>query len=546
MLHLQTLLDNPVILTTKSLSWEFANIEGLRLYPVETLIDDRSSLDNPGHMIPGDLKDSEDDAVLVLTSGSTAKVKAVALTHGQIIASLQGKESHHKTHSGDVFLNWIGMDHVASLVEIHLHASKLLIRGTHSTMLWLIIEVSLHSDQIHVLTSELPRDPLLFIQLLHTHQVAYTFAPNFFLTRLRDALASSPNFTADLSSLRKLISGGEANVSVTCEALTRQLQRYGVRGEVITPGFGMTETCAGSIYAEASPCSESTPALDLEFTSVGMCVPGIKMRVVRLPRKSQLAACGEIGELQLKGPVVFKRYFNDPYATAQAFTDDGWFVTGDLAWLDNSGCLNLAGRSKDTIIVNGVNWNSTEIETAIEDEAIQGVLQSFTVAFPCRDPGSATESIAIVYCLDHASDDAARFETHKAVGKTVALLTGHTPDRIIPLPMEMLEKSSLGKISRTQVRTAYQAGDYKALENHHMDAIRRYQQVQWQQPETDTEYTVQRILSGLITVPAEEISTDLSIFELGIGSFDLIHFKTTIQETLRPPVDIPMSVIMAE
>ncbi|KAJ9480907.1 hypothetical protein VN97_g12613 [Penicillium thymicola] len=520
-LHLQALLDKPVILTSERLLPEFRGVEGLALHSVESLGDKRPT--NPAMNLPGPLKDPEQTALLMLTSGSTGNAKAVPLRHGQILAALRGKASHYESRPGDVFLNWVGLDHVASMTEVHLLA------------------VSLGSEQVHIPASKLSQNPLRFIELLETHRVTSTFAPNFFLTKLRDALAANPMLTADLSALRRINSGGEANVVATCAALTRQLQQrchIPSNMEVISPGFGMTETCAGAIHYTGG-----FPSVDvkrgLEFARLGTCIPGVQMRVVG--KNNQHAVCGETGELQLKGPIIFTGYYNDPVATAQAFTEDGWFITGDLAWIDDSGSLNLAGRIKDIIIINGVNWSAAEIETAIEEEGIPGVTPSWTVVFPYRDPGSPTEGVAVVYVPAFGEDEAAvRFETGAAITKIVALLTAQKPGHIIPLPAEMLEKSLLGKVSRTKVRNAFVSGVYAAIEERHLAAVNAYRQSTWKKCATETERKIQVVLSEILQIPMEKISADSSVFELGISSFDLISLKTKIA------MDIPMSVLMTQ
>jgi long-subunit acyl-CoA synthetase (AMP-forming) len=81
---------------------------------------------------------------------------------------------------------------------------------------------------------------------------------------------------------------------------------------------------------------------------------------MRIMKSTEVEAeAGEIGDLQVSGPIVFKRHLNNPTATEEAFTDDGWFITGDLAYIDCSGNLNLTCRSKDTIIVNGMKYSSS-------------------------------------------------------------------------------------------------------------------------------------------------------------------------------------------
>ena len=120
LLHLHAQLNQPVVLTSKRLVPEFLGLEELRLHDVESLL---SSAAKDGLIqYLGVQKLAEDVAVLMLTSGSTGSAKAVPLRHGQLLTAIQGKSTHHGTLPGDVFYNWVGLDHVASLTEIHLHA----------------------------------------------------------------------------------------------------------------------------------------------------------------------------------------------------------------------------------------------------------------------------------------------------------------------------------------------------------------------------------------------------------------------------------------
>lgn len=136
----------------------------------------------------------------MLTSGSTGNSKAVCLSHGQILSSMRGKSIHHGTTEKDVFLNWIGLDHVANLVEIHLHA------------------MSLAAQQVHIQSSDILANPTLFLKKVALHKVTYTFAPNFFLATLVQSLGSlnetfnqekehPDNFTLDMANRTNSSSG---------------------------------------------------------------------------------------------------------------------------------------------------------------------------------------------------------------------------------------------------------------------------------------------------------------------------------------------------
>jgi acyl-CoA synthetase (AMP-forming)/AMP-acid ligase II len=110
----------------------------------------------------------------MLTSGSTGNPKAVCLHHGQIIHALQGKRVCHRTNWRDVFLNWTGLDHVANLTEIHLHAT------------------ALAAMQVHILEADVLADPKLFLEMISSYKATYTFAPNFFLAALVRTIESLP------------------------------------------------------------------------------------------------------------------------------------------------------------------------------------------------------------------------------------------------------------------------------------------------------------------------------------------------------------------
>ncbi len=125
--HIESLLEllsNPLIITTEELLPEFAGWDSLRLKAIGELRMTPTSR-SKGSALKGYQKASDEVAVLMLTSGSTGNAKAVGLTNKQILHAVVGKSQHHQTTEDDVFLNWTGLDHVANLTEIHLHALSL-------------------------------------------------------------------------------------------------------------------------------------------------------------------------------------------------------------------------------------------------------------------------------------------------------------------------------------------------------------------------------------------------------------------------------------
>lgn len=192
----------------------------------------------------------------------------------------------------------------------------------------------------------------------------------------------------------------------------------------------------------------------------------------------------------------------------------------------------MLGRAKDTINIAGVKWSCTDIENTIEEEDIPGLAASYTVAFPTRPPKAPTEQIAIVYRPVFDLEDAsARLRTTNAIAKIVSLVTGRAPDYVFPGPTG-LEKSSLGKISRTQLRTTFEAGHFDKLLREDQQILEGYRQSQFEAAETDMERAVQGTVADLVVIHPDKISMEASIFELGVSSFNLIMLKSMLEKAV--------------
>lgn len=308
-----------------------------------------------------------------------------------------------KLDTRTALLNWVGLDHVAGLIEIHLQA------------------MHLGMDQVHVPAATVIADPSSFLNIVSRHRVSRSFAPNFYLAKLKQTIESNDpriDKILDLSCLSYLASGGESNHTGMCSAVANLLHHeYGAPETVITPGFGMTETCAGAIFNKDFPFCDIRNGL--EFASLGKCMPGIHMRVTK-SGAATVVLPDEDGNLKVSGSVVSTRYYNNPSATEEAFTADGWFKTGDQAIIDSAGYLKLIGRSKEVININGVKYLPHELETAIDEASITGDTSSYTVCLSNRPKDSTTERIHVFYLPTYLPEDSkARVETLDAIVSTV-------------------------------------------------------------------------------------------------------------------------------
>ncbi|KAH7919253.1 acetyl-CoA synthetase-like protein, partial [Leucogyrophana mollusca] len=376
--HIKNLFSSATWLTNEVGAEQVNSIAGLEIHLLSELKASAESLNVAADWVAYEAK-PDDEAILFLTSGSTGFSKAVVHTHRTILAACYAKgESYGLTPESHV-LNWVGFDHVAGSLEMH------------------IAPLLFGASQLHVHASAIISDPLRFLRLVDEKSIELAFAPNFLLAKLtRDLEKRTDLYGAfDLSSIKRINSGGEAVVTKTAQAFAVTFKKLARNPEkvafTISPGFGMTETCAGCIY---DPVDVTATQPAHEFLDLGRPISGCEMRIVSPDDGTTLRRDGESGELQVRGPMVFVRYYNNPEATSSSFVEGGWYRTGDVGIIEK-GVMRLSGRIKDTVIVHGVSYGIPELETYLQ--TVEGVTHSFLAAAPYRAPGQETEGFIIFY-----------------------------------------------------------------------------------------------------------------------------------------------------
>ncbi|MFF6813404.1 AMP-binding protein [Streptomyces sp. NPDC012403] len=497
--HVDALLEGPLIVTSGSVAAELPRVNGLRVGLLERLYTAEPA--EPYRAAP------EDTALLVLTSGSTGNSKAVMLSHANLLAAMTAKNGHHRLTAADTTLNWVSFDHVAALLECHL------------------LPLSTGGRQLHVEPSVILQEPLEFLRISSRHGVTMTFTPNFLLGQLNAAAERlrAGGERLDLTRLRHIVSGGEAVVRTTGEGFLDHFAPHGLARDALWPAFGMTETCAGSVYSR-----KAFPEVDRgsEFASLGTPVHGLRMRVADADDRELPE--GAVGELQLSGPMVTSGYYNNPGATEEAFTADGWFRSGDLGRIE-AGRLSLVGRSKDSVIVNGVNYFSHEIEASLEQ--LPGVAGAYVAAFPTRSAGADTEQLVIAFHPDVPDDEAMLHQVLTAVRSSVVLHWGFRPFLVLPLPKEAFPKTSLGKIQRSLMRQRLESGAYEA-EAHAAAELTTRMLGGHTPPEGATEQALCEIYAEILDVDPGSLSASAAFFDLGGTSLDILRLRSKVAERL--------------
>jgi len=426
------MLDHAPILTGSRLLSELQSISqsmdmpDMRVLNIEELR--KNERDSKWHKSKAD-----DVALILLTSGSTGMPKGVMLRHCNFLSRSAGTAQMNELTDNEISLNWFPLDHVGGIVMFH------------------VMDLCLCARQIQVPTASVLEDPLKWLDLVHKHRVSVSWAPNFAFGLINDrAEEIRASKSWDLSCLDFVLNGGEAIVAKTAARFMEVLAPFGLPSTAMHPAWGMSETSSGIAFSDHFDVSKAGASL----VEVGAAIPGAAMRIV--DGQDHVVEEGKIGRLQASGATITAGYYNNMKLSEESFSRDGWLNTGDLAFLLD-GQLTITGRSKDVIIVNGVNYYSHEIEAAVEE--VEGVDISFTAACPVRVSGSNTDKLAIFF-HPLESDWEFKLDLLRKIREVVVRNIGLNPDYLIPVERQDVPKTGIGKIQHSQMRERFEAGEF--------------------------------------------------------------------------------------
>ena len=177
--------------------------------------------------------------------------------------------------------------------------------------------------------------------------------------------------------------------------------------------------------------------------SVGPPLPGVEVRIC--DGVGAVLPDGETGNLQVRGESVFREYWRMPEKTAEDFTGDGFFNTGDLGVIDEDGYVSIVGRSKDLIITGGLNVYPVEVEGIINDTA--GVRESAVIGVPHPDFGEAV--VAVVVCAHGTALNEDQVTAHAK-----DRLAGYKAPKHVAL-VDELPRNTMGKVQKNLLREEY-------------------------------------------------------------------------------------------
>ncbi|MBA4214421.1 MAG: malonyl-CoA synthase [Polaromonas sp.] len=403
-----------VVCSPKNFGWVSRTAFTADTRYVFTLGEDRSGslLERAAHH--GDrhtpaVRQDDDLAAILYTSGTTGRSKGAMLTHGNLRSNAVMLRDYWRWQADDVLIHALPIFHVHGLfVAIH----GALING--SKMIWLG-----------------KFDPKLAISKFPEATV-FMGVPTLYVRMLAE-----PTLTkAQAAHMRLFISG---SAPLLIETFTEWQSRT---GHAILERYGMSET----VMLTSNPCGEDPRhpgQTERRGGTVGFPLPGVALRVVG--DDGQPVPLGEIGGIQVQGPNVFKGYWRMPEKTAEEFTADGFFKTGDVGRVDERGYVTIVGRSKDLIISGGYNVYPAEIEGAIND--LPGVAESAVIGVPHPDFGEV--GIAVVIAKPGAVVEPDR---------VIATLKSQLANFKIPkrcLVVDELPRNTMGKVQKNLLREQY-------------------------------------------------------------------------------------------
>ena len=292
----------------------------------------------------------DDLAALLYTSGTTGRSKGAMLTQENLLSNARTLAEYWRFGPEDVLLHALPIFH------------------THG--LFVATNVALLTGGSMIFLPKFDLDDVIAGLPSATTMMG---VPTFYTRLLGD-----PRFTGELVAHMRLFVSGSA--PLLAETHTQFEARTGHR---ILERYGMTETNMNS----SNPYDGERRA-----GTVGFPLPGVELKVTD-PETGADVPPSEIGIIEVRGPNVFKGYWQMPEKTAEELREDGFFITGDLGQIDSDGYVHIVGRNKDLIISGGFNIYPKEVEDILDRQP--GVLESAVIGVPHADMGQGIVAVLV-------------------------------------------------------------------------------------------------------------------------------------------------------
>lgn len=350
------------------------------------------------------VKDACDLASIIYTSGTTGRSKGACLSHGNLSSNARVLHRLWGWKPEDVLVHALPIFHVHGLF-VAIHGALL----SGSRMIWFDKFSAPAAAARFPEASVFMGVPTMYVRLL-----------------------AEPSLDREACRNMRLFISGSAPLSPETFAEWRERT-----GHTILERYGMSETMMLS----------SNPYFDEEGErragTVGFPLPGTQIRIEG--ESGTVSAPEAIGEIEVRGPNVFSGYWRMPEKTAEAFTAEGWFRTGDVGKFDASGYLGIVGRCKDLIITGGYNVYPAEIESYVNE--MPGVAESAVIGSPHPDFGEGVVAVVV-------PRSGATLDPPGIISALKTRIAGFkVPKKVFVLPE--LPRNAMGKVQKNILRSRY-------------------------------------------------------------------------------------------
>lgn len=470
-----------------------------------------------------------DIAFIQFSSGSTGNPKGVILTHGNLIANTLACGHGIKVSNEDSLLSWMPLTHDMGIIGFHL------------------TPVVFGLNNILMPTSLFIRHPALWFKKVVKHKATVLSSPNFGYSYFLSGFDPKNASEWDLSHVRVIFNGAEPISYKLCNKFLDTMSTFGLKRTSMFTVYGMAEASLAvafppvgeefvTVYVDRNYLGVGEQVQELEendinavgFVEEGYAVDFCQIRICDY--SDNILGDRVVGQIQIKGSNVTSGYYNNPAATENVITHDGWLKTGDLGFL-RDGRLVVTGRIKEIIFVNGQNIYPYDIERILEEH--EEIETGKVVATSAFDSQTQREEIIIFVLYKKKEEDflplASRIKT------LISEKTGLSVKEVIPI--KKIPKTTSGKIQRYKLAEMYQKGEFSEIINVLRECS---EQVAYTKEvvfvNNETEMSILKICREVFKT--NDIGIDDNFFEFGANSLKLTLLASALHEEFD--VEVPL------
>ncbi|MEQ1529444.1 MAG: AMP-binding protein, partial [Methylococcales bacterium] len=564
--RLQSIIDDSqatIILSTQNVATTVRQFSGNSVCLLDKywlLTDTVSAIDPNSWRLP-DLH-SHDLAFLQYTSGSTGNAKGVMISHGNLMANQRLIQRRFSHNAQSTVVGWLPLYHDMGLIG---NVMQPLYCGTSAILM---------SPMAFL------EKPVRWLQAISDYHAHTSGGPNFAYELCARKITDKEKSGLNLSSWQLAFNGAEPINPDTLDRFTAAFAHCGFNRRAFYPCYGLAEATLLATGGDKNtgPTVTAFNKESLEQGKIQSVIAGDKVsrnlvgcggiaaeadQSIRIvdPESGELCGVGRIGEIQLGGPSISQGYWQNSFATEQAFISDTnnqgrWLRTGDLGFIED-GELFVSGRLKDLIIIRGRNYYPHDLEYAVEsatDALNSGGVSAFEVK------GDDGEKLVLLAELKRnrlrQSDYQIEFA---AIRARLVEECGIQADTIMLLKPGAILKTSSGKIRRSACRQAFEQQHFESVAVNRLDdngllnkpsatkvapslerALLRQALLSVAEVEGGhllTQYLTEKTaaLSGLAL---DAVDSSQTLTSLGIDSLKAVELKYIIDELLS--IDLPV------